>query len=87
MMGLLPDGQGMQSGQMPGVSPGLWQSAGSMSANVNNNNGMNVNLTIPVTVNGSTDDAAIEKIQQGIDSAVERALARIQHQKGRVSYA
>lgn len=87
MMGLLPDGQGIQSGQMPGVSPGLWQSAGSMSANVNNNNGMNVNLTIPVTVNGSADDAAIEKIQQGIDSAVERALARIQHQKGRVSYA
>ena len=87
MMGLLPDGQGMPSGQVPGVSPGLWQRAGGMAADVTNNSGMNVNLTIPVTVNGNADDAAIEKIQQSIDSAVERALVRIQHQKGRVSYA
>ena len=87
MMGLLPDGQGVPSGQVPGVSPGLWQRAGGMAADVTNNNGMNVNLTIPVTVNGNADDAAIEKMQQSIDSAVERALARIQHQKGRVSYA
>lgn len=87
MMGLLPDGQGMPSGQVPGVSPGLWQRAGGMAADVTNNSGMNVKLTIPVTVNGNADDAAIEKIQQSIDSAVERALVRIQHQKGRVSYA
>ncbi len=87
MMGLLPEGQGVPSGQVPGVSPGLWQRAGGMAADVTNNNGMNVNLTIPVTVNGNADDAAIEKMQQSIDSAVERALARIQHQKGRVSYA
>lgn len=88
MMGLLPDSyENTASGQMSGVSPGLWQKAADIASDTTNNNSINVNLTIPVTVNGNADDTAIAKMQQEIDSAVERALARIQHQKGRVSYA
>lgn len=86
MLGLLPEGQGgAQAGQMP---VGIWQKAGEMAAgSMGGSGGMNVNLSIPVTVNGNADDAAIARIQQGIDSAVERALARIQHQRERVRYA
>lgn len=63
----------------------LWRQTGSMMGLTGNN--MSVNLSIPVTVNGNADSGTIAHIQQGIDDAVERALARIQHQRGRVSYA
>lgn len=63
----------------------LWRQTGSMMGLTGNN--MSVNLSIPVTVNGNADSGTINRIQQGIDDAVERALARIQHQRGRVSYA
>ena len=61
--------------------------AKSFIMDVTNNSNMSVNVTVPVTVNGNADESTIAKMQQGIDSAVEKALARIQHQKGRVSYA
>lgn len=64
----------------------LWQQTGEMMG-MTGGSSMNVNLSIPVTINGSADAGTVDKIQQSIDSAVERALARIQHQRGRVSYA
>jgi len=64
----------------------LWQQTGEMMGLTGGNN-MNVNLSIPVTINGNADAGTVNQIQQSIDSAVERALARIQHQRGRVSYA
>ena len=63
----------------------LWRQTGAMMGLTGNN--MNVSLSIPVTVNGNADQGTINRIQQGIDDVVERALARIQHQRGRVSYA
>lgn len=63
----------------------LWRETGSMMGLTESS--MNVSLSIPVTINGSADAGTVDKIQQSIDSAVERALARISHQRGRVSYA
>lgn len=63
----------------------LWRQTGAMMGLTGNS--MNVSLSIPVTVNGNADQGTINRIQQGIDDVVERALARIQHQRGRVSYA
>ena len=65
---------------------GLWQQAGDLLKPVADSS-MNVSLSIPVTINGNADAGTVGQIQQSIDSAVEKALARIQHQRGRVSYA
>ena len=65
---------------------GLWQQAGDLLKPAADNS-MNVSLSIPVTINGNADAGTVGQIQQSIDSAVEKALARIQHQRGRVSYA
>lgn len=63
----------------------LWEKTGDMMGLTRND--MSVNLSIPVTINGNADAGTVSQIQQSIDSAVERALQRIQHQRGRVSYA
>ena len=63
----------------------LWRQTGAMMGLTRND--MSVNLSIPVTINGNADAGTVSQIQQSIDSAVERALQRIQHQRGRVSYA
>ncbi len=62
----------------------LWEKTGDLMGLTRND--MSVNLSIPVTVNGNADAGTVTQIQQSIDSAVERALQRIQHQRGRVSY-
>ncbi len=62
----------------------LWEKTGDLMGLTRNN--MSVNLSIPVTINGNADVGTVTQIQQSIDSAVERALQRIQHQRGRVSY-
>ena len=49
--------------------------------------GVNLSISAPITINGNADGAAVAQIQQGLDAAVERALARIQHERGRVSFA
>lgn len=63
----------------------LWEKTGDMMGLTKND--MSVSLSIPVTINGNADSGTVSQIQQSIDSAVERALQRIQHQRGRVSYA
>ncbi len=63
----------------------LWEKTGDMMGLTRND--MSVSLSIPVTINGNADSGTVSQIQQSIDSAVERALQRIQHQRGRVSYA
>lgn len=87
LMGMLPEGQPTAEATPMDVSTGLWRQAANMASGITNNSNMSVNVTVPVTVNGNADESTIAKMQQGIDSAVEKALARIQHQKGRVSYA
>lgn len=87
LMGMLPEGQPTAEATPTDVSTGLWRQAANMASGITNNSNMSVNVTVPVTVNGNADESTIAKMQQGIDSAVEKALARIQHQKGRVSYA
>ena len=87
LMGMLPEGQPTAEATPMDVSTGLWRQAANMASGITNNSNMSVNVTVPVTVNGNADKSTIAKMQQGIDSAVEKALARIQHQKGRVSYA
>ncbi len=62
----------------------LWEKTGDLMGLTRND--MSVNLSIPVTINGNADVGTVTQIQQSIDSAVERALQRIQHQRGRVSY-
>lgn len=69
---------GVQSGgigEMPDVQIG--GSAGDM----------NISLSIPVTIQGNADSGTIAQIQASIDETVERALARIMHRRGRVSFA
>ena len=64
----------------------LWRQTGEMMG-LMPQGGVNLSISAPITINGSADSGTVMQIQQGIDAAVERALARIQHQRGRVSYA
>ena len=64
----------------------LWRQTGEMMG-LAPQGGVSLSISAPITINGSADSGTVMQIQQGIDAAVERALARIQHQRGRVSYA
>ena len=64
----------------------LWRQTGEMMG-LMPQGGVSLSISAPITINGSADSGTVMQIQQGIDAAVERALARIQHQRGRVSYA
>lgn len=64
----------------------LWRQTGEMMG-LMPQGGVNLSISAPITINGSADSGTVMQIQQEIDAAVERALARIQHQRGRVSYA
>ena len=63
----------------------LWRQTGEMMG-LMPQGGVSLSISAPITINGSADSGTVMQIQQGIDAAVERALARIQHQRGRVSY-
>ena len=65
----------------------LWRQTGEMMGLLpRDGGGVSLSISAPITINGSADSGTVMQIQQGIDAAVERALARIQHQRGRVSY-
>lgn len=65
----------------------LWRQTGEMMGLMPQGGGVSLSISAPITINGNADGAAVAQIQQGIDAAVERALARIQHERGRVSFA
>ncbi|WP_051180002.1 phage tail tape measure protein [Selenomonas ruminantium] len=65
----------------------LWRRTGEMMGLTGGGESLNVSLSIPVTIQGNADHSTAVEIQQNIDAVVERALSRIQHQRGRVSYA
>lgn len=64
----------------------LWRQTGEMMG-LMPQGGITLSVSAPITINGNTDSGTVAQIQQGIDAAVERALARIQHERGRVSFA
>lgn len=64
----------------------LWRQTGEMMG-LMPQGGISLSVSAPITINGNTDSGTVAQIQQGIDAAVERALARIQHERGRVSFA
>lgn len=83
-----------QTGQMMGLLPSngtpesFWNdTTKNITDTGGNRDAININLSIPVTVNGNANESTVASIQQNIETAVERAMARIQHQRGRVSYA
>ena len=64
----------------------LWQRTGQMMGVQPQTGGINVTLSVPVTVNGNADKNAIQSMEAMVQTAVENAIANIQHQKERVSY-
>lgn len=65
----------------------LWRQTGEMMGLMPKDGGVNLSISAPITINGNADGTTVAQIQQGLDAAVERALARIQHERGRVSFA
>lgn len=45
------------------------------------------NISIPITVNGTADSPTIRNLARQVEEAVQRALANMQHQQGRLSFA
>ncbi|WP_315443338.1 phage tail tape measure protein [uncultured Selenomonas sp.] len=66
----------------------LWRQTGEMMGLLpQGGGGVSLSISAPITINGNADSSVIAQIQQGIDDAVKQALARIQHERGRVSFA
>ena len=66
----------------------LWRQTGEMMGLLpRDGGGVSLSISAPITINGNADSSVVAQIQQGIDDAVKQALARIQHERGRVSFA
>lgn len=85
IMGLMPSGK--NQGNYWSVLDNL--SSGNSITNNNNNDSLtqNISISVPVTINGNADNSVVNTVQNNIVDVVKRAIADIQNQQRRVSFA
>ena len=85
IMGLMPSGK--NQGNYWSVLDNL--PSGNSITNNNNNDSLtqNISISVPVTINGNADNSVVNTVQNNIVDVVKRAIADIQNQQRRVSFA